>query len=158
MEVIKEALFGSLKSVYSMAAIVIPMMIVLQMAKDYQLLSKIAGWLRSITKLLGISKDAIFPLLVGVFFGISYGAGVIIESSREGNLTKKDLFLLVIFLVTCHGIVEDTLIFVVIGANGALLVALRVTAAIFLTYFLSHRVKFKGVTSLKTDNVQEGKQ
>jgi hypothetical protein len=64
----------------------------------------------------------------------------------------------VIFLVTCHGIVEDTLIFVVIGANGALLVALRVTAAIFLTYFLSHRVKFKGVTSLKTDNVQEGKQ
>ncbi|WZL72684.1 nucleoside recognition protein [Clostridiaceae bacterium 35-E11] len=157
IEVMKEALWGSFQSVYSMAVIVIPMMIALQMAKDYQLLSKIAEWFRFITRLLGISKDAIFPLLVGVFFGISYGAGVIIESSREGNLNKKDLFLVVIFLVTCHGIVEDTLIFMAIGANGFLLVTLRIATAICLTYLLSKKLKFQDISHLTMENIQESK-
>jgi len=140
LAVIKEAFWGSLSSIKTIAIILIPMMVVLQIAKDYQILDKISNSLWGFARILGISKDAIFPLLVGIFFGISYGAGVIIETSKQGNLTKKDLLLLVIFLVTCHGIVEDTLIFVVIGANGWLLVLLRTIVAILITMLLSRRL------------------
>jgi len=140
VEIMKEAVFGSMKSIYSMAIIVVPLMIVLQVAKDYQVLNKAADLLRSASRLLGISKTAIFPLLVGVFFGISYGAGVIIDSSREGSITKKDGILLIVFFAACHGIIEDTLIFAMIGANATVLVLIRVAAAILLTYTLSRRM------------------
>jgi hypothetical protein len=140
LAVIKEAFWGSLNSIKTIALILVPMMIFLQIARDYRLLDKVSNSLWGFARILGISKDAIFPLLVGIFFGISYGAGVIIETSKQGNLTKKDLLLIVIFLITCHGIVEDTLIFVVIGANGWLLVLLRTIVAILLTMVLSKRL------------------
>ena len=125
-------------------------MVLLQIARDYHVLNKISDSLWWIAHILGVSKEAVFPLLIGVFFGISYGAGVIVETSKQGNLTKKDLFLLVIFLVTCHGMVEDTLIFVVIGASGWILVLLRTLAAILLTVFLSRRSIFSTNESVKS--------
>ena len=140
VEIMKEALTGSIKSVYSIGIIVIPLMIVLQLAKDYQILGRISHTLRFITKPLGISKTAVFPLLVGIFFGIGYGAGVIIDSLKEGNLTKKDGILLMIFLSACHGIIEDTLIFVMIGASGTLVVTIRIITAVGLTCFLSKKI------------------
>ncbi|WP_110943031.1 nucleoside recognition domain-containing protein [Inediibacterium massiliense] len=141
--ILKEGVIGSLKSVYTIAVIVIPLMVILQLAKDYHILNKIAEKFIFITKLFSISKEAIVPLLVGLIFGISYGAGVIVQSSKEGDLTKVDLVLLITFLVTCHAIFEDTLVFVAVGANGYLLLGIRLLMAIVITYFLSKRLSKK---------------
>ena len=86
-----------------------------------------------------MSQESAFPLLIGLTFGLSYGAGVIIQSSKEGNLSKKDLVLLIVFLASCHAIFEDTLIFVAVGANGWILFAARLFAAILVTYLISRR-------------------
>lgn len=158
MEILKEASIGSLQSVYSIGMIVIPLMIVLQLLKNYQVLDRMGGSFRFFTKLFGISEGSIFPLLVGIIFGISYGAGVIIQSSKEGNLTKKDLWLLVVFLITCHAIFEDTLVFVKIGANGYLLFGLRLITAIILTYILSKRIKFQDIVPKGLDSIEDKKQ
>ncbi|TCO69691.1 nucleoside recognition domain-containing protein [Marinisporobacter balticus] len=151
LEILKEGVLGSLSSVYGIAIIVIPLMIVLQVANDYQALNKIAEYFNFFIKLFNVSKAAIFPLLVGIIFGISYGAGVIIQSSKEGNLTKKDLILLATFLVTCHAVVEDTLLFVAIGANGTVLLGLRLIMAIGITYFLSKRINLKDLSVLENE-------
>lgn len=155
LEILREGLLESLKSVYSIAIIVIPLMIVLQVAKDYNILNKTAEYFKFFTRLFRISKEAIFPLLVGIIFGISYGAGVIIQSSKEGNLTKKDLILLVAFLVACHAVFEDTLLFVVVGANGYVLLGLRIIMAICVTYFLSKRINLKDVAVLDRADIKE---
>ncbi|MCT4606264.1 MAG: nucleoside recognition protein [Marinisporobacter sp.] len=148
INILKEGLVGSLKSVYSIAIIVIPLMIILQIAKDYHVLNKLSERFKGLTKLLGVSKDAILPLLVGIIFGISYGAGVIIQSSKEGDLTKKDLVLLVAFLVACHAVFEDTLLFVAVGANGYVLLGLRFLMAIIVTYLLAKRINSKDLSIL----------
>jgi hypothetical protein len=118
MAVLKEAFWGSLSSVWTIARIVMPLMIVLQLAKDYRVLDYLSRFLKPATDFLGMSKESGFPLLVGFFFGIAFGAGVIVQSAREGNLTKRDLVLLSVFLASCHAVIEDTLIFVAVGANG----------------------------------------
>lgn len=41
-----------------------------------------------------ISKS--FSILVGIFLGITYGAGILIEEAKGTNLSKKDIFLLVL--------------------------------------------------------------
>jgi hypothetical protein len=136
----KEAFFGSLSSVWSIAIVVIPLMIVLQLAKDYRLLDYLSRFLKPGTDFLGMSKESGFPLLVGLIFGLSYGAGVIVQSSKEGNLTKKDIALLSIFLASCHAVIEDTLVFVAVGANGFILIAARLAVGIIVTYLMSKRV------------------
>ena len=49
--------------------------------------------------------------------GISFGSGLIIDSAREGRITRKDGLLLTAFLAPCHAVFEDTLLFVPLGVN-----------------------------------------
>jgi len=150
IDILKEGVMGSFNSIYSIAKIVIPLMIILQVAKDYKVLDKISKFFEFLTKFFGMSKESTLPLLVGIIFGISYGAGVIIQSAKDGNLSTKDTFLISVFLVTCHAIVEDTLIFVAVGANGYILLSLRIFAAAVMTFVLSKRLKINE-NALKQD-------
>ena len=52
-----------------------------------------------------ISKS--FSIIVGVFLGITYGAGILIKEAN--NLNKYDLFYIATFLFIFHAIIEDTL-------------------------------------------------
>lgn len=144
-----ETLSGGLRSVWTIAKIVIPLMILLQLARDFKVMDLLAKRVEPVTRLVGMSGKAAFPLFVGLIFGLSFGAGAIIESSREGDLDSKDLILLMVFLVACHGVLEDTLILVAIGANGWILLATRTLLALALTWLLSLRLARKGKTHLR---------
>lgn len=134
---LRESLFGSLSSIISMAKVIIPLMMTMEILKDLRVLEKLSLKMKPIAKFFEISDEAVFPLIIGLIFGLAYGAGVIIESVKENDLPKKDLYVIMIFLVACHAVIEDTLIFVVIGANLWLLLGLRLGAAIILAYFVS---------------------
>lgn len=134
---LKESFTGSFSSVLTLAKIIIPLMIVMEILKDSNILNKVSKKLNYIFKSLNISDAATFPLIIGLLFGLSYGAGIIIESAEENNLSKKDLYILMIFLIACHAVVEDTLLFVVVGANLWLLLGLRLGTAIIISLIAS---------------------
>lgn len=134
---IKESTLGSLSSILTMAKIIIPLMVVMEILKDSNVLDRVANKISPIAKFLNISNNAIFPLIIGLIFGLSYGAGVIIESAEENNLSKRDLYTLMVFLVACHAVIEDTLLFVVVGASLWFLLGIRLIVAIIITYFAS---------------------
>lgn len=137
---IKEGFSESMTSIITIAKIVIPLMVGMEILKDFNVLDKISTFLKPLSKFLGISKEATLPLVIGLVLGLFYGAGVIIESAKEGELSKKDLYLLMIFLVACHSIFEDTLLFVAIGANGWLLLSIRLITAILLTFLAAKHI------------------
>ncbi|MZQ96202.1 MAG: nucleoside recognition protein [Acidaminobacter sp.] len=141
IEVLKEAVFGSLKSVWSIAIIVFPLMIVMEFARKYKVMDVISAGLRPLTRFLGVQRSAAFPLAVGLIFGLAYGSGVIIQSAQEGEIDLRSLTLVSIFLACCHAVVEDTLLFVAVGANGWLLLGLRTLAAFIVTMLVSKSVK-----------------
>ncbi len=143
LHILQEASIGSLKTVLTIAKFLIPLMFAIEILKALNILDRLSDFLQPVSKLLGLSKEASFPLLVGLILGLSYGAGVIIKSSKEGNLSKKDLYLLMIFLVTCHSVIEDTLLFVAIGASGWLLLGIRIPLAIILTALVAWRMNKK---------------
>lgn len=73
-----------------------------------------------------------FSLLIGVFLGITYGAGLLINESN--NLEKKDILYIGTFLMICHSVIEDTLLFVIFGADFTIIVIVRTLWAIILAY------------------------
>lgn len=139
--ILKEAILGSLSSVWNIAIIVFPLMIVMEFARKYRVMDVISTGLRPLTRFLGVQRSAAFPLAVGLIFGLAYGSGVIIQSAKEGEIDTRSLTLVSIFLACCHAVVEDTLLFVAVGANGWLLLGLRTLAAFVVTMLVSKSVK-----------------
>ncbi|HHD63069.1 MAG TPA: nucleoside recognition protein [Desulfobulbaceae bacterium] len=132
-----EGLRGSLLQVWHLALIVVPLMIGMQILDDLRILEKISIKLERIVRFLGISGAGAFPLVVGLVFGLAYGAGMIIHYARQGQLSRRELQLIVIFLSINHSVFEDTLLFVAIGANGLLILFIRFSAAITITIFMN---------------------
>lgn len=77
-----------------------------------------------------------FSLLVGVFLGITYGAGILIKEVESGRISKDDIFYIGTFLMICHAIIEDTLLFVIFGADFTMAIIIRTIAAIVFSSIL----------------------
>lgn len=73
-----------------------------------------------------------FPIAVGIILGITFGAGILIAEYEKGVLRKKEILFIGTYLMICHAIIEDTLLFVIFGANIWVIVTLRL---LFATLF-----------------------
>jgi hypothetical protein len=133
--ILQEIVFGSISTILNMLKILIPLMIIVEILMVYNIMESVADKLQFLAGALGMQKQSIFPLLVGVVMGVTYGAGTLIEINRKMPIPKKDFALIGIFMFLCHGIIETGFIFAVAGANvpvvtlGRLLIAFLVTAA-----------------------------
>lgn len=74
-----------------------------------------------------------FSIIVGQLLGITYGAGILIRETTQGTLSRKNIFFISTFLMICHSLVEDVLLFVLFGANYWVIIGVRFTAALFIS-------------------------
>jgi len=152
MAVLEESVFGSLGIIRSLMIIIIPLMIVLQIMIDYKWLEKLSEKTKWITRFLGVSKDTLIPLLIGIFAGVSYGAGAIIFAKEKYNLSKDDIFLAMCFLLPLHAVIETTLIFWMLGVNPVLLITCRLFVALTGTLFFKWRIQKRKNKEMNTLN------
>jgi hypothetical protein len=131
---LEKASFG----VMQLAMIVIPLMLMIQILKDKGYLQWFSNMLGPLTRLLGVEKNASLTLASGLVFGLAMGAGVMIQAVEEDGVSKKDATLVFIFLVACHAIIEDTLIFIPLGIPIWPLLLIRVITALVLTIFVAY--------------------
>lgn len=75
-----------------------------------------------------------FSILVGVILGITYGAGILIAEYEKGFLQKREILFIGTYLMICHAIIEDTLLFVIFGANPWIIISFRLTFATLISY------------------------
>jgi len=125
--------YGLVKMLLLVLSIIMPLLILLEVFREFGLIAKVASYLNPCTRLIGIKDNSVFPLLAGIIFGISYGAGVLISESKSGRISRQQAFLIAIFLAVCHAIIEDTLLFVAFGAIGWIAVTVRFSLAIIIT-------------------------
>ncbi|WP_096202462.1 nucleoside recognition domain-containing protein [Bacillus sp. FJAT-45350] len=124
--------------IFQFALIVIPIMMFIQVAKDLGWLSILSKWMSPFTRVLGIRENTSTTLASGLFFGLAFGAGVMIQAAKEDGVSKKDLYLVFIFLVACHAVIEDTLIFIPLGIPIWPLLLIRLVTAIVLTVAIAY--------------------
>jgi hypothetical protein len=129
LEGIEKAGMGILQT----AVIVIPLMILIQILKDLKWLDVFSGWISPFTRMLGMKENTSMTLATGLLIGLAMGAGVMIQAVKEDGVSKKDATIAFIFLVACHAVIEDTLIFIPLGIPVLPLLLVRILIAILLT-------------------------
>lgn len=126
-------IIDSMFSIARLALILVPILVTIEIARYFEVIEKVTVRVKGALKVLTLPQEAAFPMLAGIFFGIVFGAALIIEYSREGYLNKRDLLLIGIFLSICHSVVEDTFILAVFGANPVVLLTTRLILAVIIT-------------------------
>lgn len=135
-QILLDTLPGLVRTVTLLLVIVIPLSVTVEVVKARGVFNKDARrgkWGRHLSRLLGVSEQAIMSLTAGFFLGLAYGAGLILQYSEDGELSHRDRVLIVLFLVACHAVVEDTLIFLPLGVNPLFLFVSRFVLAVILT-------------------------
>ena len=138
MEALLTALLGALKLSGKLLLIIVPLVTIFEVLRHIPLFRRAGKAVDPLMRGMGLTRDAAVPLFTGIFLGIAYGAGIIIRVAQEKQLPRRQLFLMGLFLATCHAVVEDTLIFVVIGGNGWIMLGVRVLIAAGLTALLAY--------------------
>ena len=127
------ALQKAIMGIIQLAFIVFPLMVVIQILKEKKWIDIFSRWMSPAMRVLGMKENTSTTLAAGLIFGLSYGAGVMIQAVKEDGVTKKDLTIAFIFLSACHAVIEDTLIFIPLGIPVFPLLLVRLGIAIILT-------------------------
>lgn len=131
---LSETLWGSLDMLKKLAFIIFPLLIVVEVADESGVLNKFSQLFDPILSKFKLSSEASLPLIVAQIFGLTYGAGVMIRSVEDDKLSQSDLKIMAVFLVICHAVIEDTLLFMALGGNGLIILGTRIVLAVSLTY------------------------
>lgn len=117
--------------------------------------------LSPVLRLAGIRGEAGYLTAVGLFLGISYGAGLLIREARSNAISPRQIFLSCVLMGFAHSMIEDTILMISLGADvcgvlvGRLLFAVMATAAIAaLVRGLSDRIFFAHLFRLKELDVE----
>jgi hypothetical protein len=140
LDIAGEILINSLKLVIELGLIITIIMILVEFTQEYRILHRLTALASPITRLLGLPQAGNLPLLAGTFLGISYGAAIIIDAGRNGSLNPDEIYLINLFLVICHSLVEDTIIWMALGAYIIPVQLARLIMALFICWVASHLV------------------
>jgi hypothetical protein len=136
-DLLREFLSGSLSLLLRVFVIVVPIMVFLELFEGTRPFhSLVRSWARLIGRWLGMGEETAAPTLIGFLFGLAYGGGVIVRDTRRHKLGRRQVFLMSVFLSMVHAIVEDSLIFISLGAGAFWVVVYRTAWAALVTVIL----------------------
>lgn len=150
MVIILNLLSSLISFLWSIARILIPIMIVIEIFKDTKLIDKISNAFKPVSNFFTLSEQSGISMLFGIIFGLTIGAGAIIQSTKDYDIDKRSIFLICMFLSLCHAIFEDSIIFAAAGANPVALLIARFLSATMITFIFSRIIK-KETTSDNTN-------
>lgn len=102
---------------------------------------KASGWMRYVVhlltpllRLMGLDGKLAFLWITAIFFGLAYGGSIIMEESREGNLSREELETLHLSIGINHSLIEDTLLLIALGLSPFWLYVPRLLMAIMAVH------------------------
>jgi spore maturation protein SpmB len=96
--------------------IIIGLMVMQRILKEFGVIRWLSKVLYPALWLLGLPRETAFLWIVANTLGLAYGSAVMIEETATGEIDRRDVDLLNRSIAICHSLLEDTLLFVAIGA------------------------------------------
>ena len=89
--------------------------------------------LSPVLRIAGIKGEAGELTAIGLFLGISYGAGFLVREARSGRVSPRQVFLSCAFMGFAHSVIEDTILVLALGADIYSVLVGRVIFAVMAT-------------------------
>lgn len=127
-------ILGEVRTYLMIFLIILGLMFLMMILKKSGIIDRLNNLLEPGLKILGMSKNAAPVTMIGMTLGLAYGGGLIIKEAKSGILSKKDALLSLSLMGLSHGLIEDTLLLLAIGASlsGILLGRVVFTIAVML--------------------------
>jgi len=117
--------------------IIISILTVVEILKSYGWIDRAVTLLAPFLRTLGLSDKVGILWLAGAFFGLVYGAALIVEEAKRGDLSKEELEGLHLSIGINHAVIEDPALFLSLGLSAFWLWVPRLVMAIFAVRLLS---------------------
>jgi len=117
--------------------IIISILTVVEILKSYGWIDRAVILLTPFLRTLGLSDKVGILWLAGAFFGLVYGAALIVEEAKRGDLSKEELEGLHLSIGINHAVIEDPALFLSLGLSAFWLWVPRLVMAILAVRLLS---------------------
>lgn len=124
---------GSLDLLVRVFVVVVPIMVALEVFEGTRAFRAVVRAWAKVVRHVGLDEQSAAPTLVGFLFGLAYGGGVIVRDVRRHDIGRRQVFIMSVFLSMVHAIVEDSLVFIALGASVFWIVAYRIAWAALVT-------------------------
>jgi hypothetical protein len=117
----------------------------MEVLKEFGWIDRLVSLFLPLFRIFGLSPTAGIIWITALFFGLAYGAAVIVEEAEKGHLTREELERLHLSIGINHAVIEDPSLFLALGLGAFWLWAPRLFAAIVSVHFLAlcQRVKLR---------------
>jgi len=117
-------------------SIIMPLMVILELMKTFNLIHHTVKLISPILAVMGLSRSTGVLWLTAASFGLTYGAAVIVEETRNNTFSKNELTRLHLSIGINHAMIEDPALFLPLGIPPLWLWLPRLGAAILTIYLV----------------------
>lgn len=124
-QIIKNTATQSFGILWMLALVVLILLIVIELLREYSLMERITGWLRGAARFMDIPNEGMLGVVVGMLGGLAYGSSIMYDITKDLNLNVVQLNTIFILVSICHSVIEETAVYAATGANALLIVGSR---------------------------------
>jgi hypothetical protein len=130
--------FSQLKMVVLIICIIFIIFLFVKLLTDFKIVDKINRFLYIIFQLIRIKKENTLIVFLCFIVGLSYGWGILREESQTNNNFKgEQAFKIISFLSISHAMIEDVIIFSLLGGSFITMFSIRFFLSFFVVAILS---------------------
>ncbi|MFA5906342.1 MAG: iron transporter [Desulfobacula sp.] len=129
--------WGTLKLAVQIFCIIMPLMVTMELAKLFHIITFITRIFSPVLSFMGLSRSTGMLWLTATIFGLAYGAAVMVEETRSNEYKKEDLIKLHLSIGINHSMVEDPALFLPLGLPAFWLWIPRLVAAVMAAWLYS---------------------
>ncbi len=127
---------GQIKNLGIVYFTILALVVLMRVLKWLKVLDMFARCLHPVLRLLGIGEEATSITIIALLLGIGYGGGLIIQEAKSGTIGRRDIFFALTLMGLCHSLIEDSLLFFMLGAHASGLLWARCLYALVFMFFL----------------------
>lgn len=131
-------------NVVVICAVIFIVLLIMRLLQAIGVIRLIEYLLKPLLPVFGMSQRAAPMTVVGMVLGIAYGSALIIKESSSGKMGSREVFNSLALMSMSHGLVEDTLVMLALGAKLGGILWGRLFFSLAVLYLLVKMVDYLG--------------
>jgi len=118
LEVLKTWAIDTIYLLLKILGIIMAIMILQESLKSLGWIKYVLKVLRPVKRIIALSARTVMMWATAIIFGLFYGGAFIVEETKQETFTKEELEYLHISIGINHSMIEDPLLFAILGLNA----------------------------------------